>query len=720
MSIEYYKKYEPFFGSWYIKETIGEGSFGEVFLIERKEHGRVFSAALKAITIPKNRSEIKRFIAEGFSKNETSTYFESVVNELIVEYELMSELKGNSNIVSYEDHQVIRHEDEIGFDIFIKMEFLTPLIDTIPKMSLEDVVNLGIDICKALELCEKKRIIHRDIKPENMFINDNGDYKLGDFGVAKVLDRTNGGLSKKGTYTYMAPEVYKGEPYGASVDTYSLGIVLYRMLNNNRAPFEPREAKKISYSSKEEALRRRLSGETIPALENIDGLLSIIIQKACAYKSSDRFQSPKEMRNALEMYKLVISKNKQFVDNFQFSGEKETKDSLLAHNYDVVVHDDEIIHQDEEKTEVLLQESSAEDTVILEESILNIDLPNSTENDDNDCSEIECESDGDIECGGDEAEDIVAEVPHDIIDAENADDLDSQDISESNYDDTPNANDNVLSEEDSINSDDNIDDDTYDSMWSEDGEESLIEYQTKNEIEIKDNRDSISLVESSRITNSSESQQTREIKGLIRKFGIDILVIAGLCLVLMIAITIGRDRLSNNRQNEFNDKDYYTDDTYDLWVLDSNDDEAILQSLYYVESDGYFVDEDGSDTSIMCPKNSQGYVSDFDNGYAYIDTYSNEGWLGADLLQPIESPNLYDCEEVNEFGCITDSRSSGIAVHPEPRKKSITYYKLHKDEVFKVLYTCYADDTQFAFIKYVDSNDVASYGWLNMEYAEIY
>ena len=54
----------------------------------------------------------------------------------------------------------------------------------------KEVVKLGIDMCKALEVCHKKNIIHRDIKPSNIRISDEGDYKLADFGIARTLDHT--------------------------------------------------------------------------------------------------------------------------------------------------------------------------------------------------------------------------------------------------------------------------------------------------------------------------------------------------------------------------------------------------------------------------------------------------------------------------------------------------------------------------------------------------
>ena len=302
MDTSYYKKYEPIFGKWHIVRELGEGSFGKVFEIERRDFGGTYKAALKAITIPQSQSEVKDILASGMDEQSVTSYFRGFVEEMIAEFVLMSKLKGHSNIVSYEDHDVIQHAEGIGWDIFIRMELLTPLLDYTRKsdLSRSDVIKLGIDICKALEVCRKNNIIHRDIKPQNIFISDLGDFKLGDFGIARTVEKTMGGLSKKGTYHYMAPEVFKSEPYGASVDIYSLGIVLYRFMNNNRLPFFPPFPSPIKFSDSDAALARRMKGETIPAPANADEALSQVILKACAYSPKDRYLSPSDMRRDLE------------------------------------------------------------------------------------------------------------------------------------------------------------------------------------------------------------------------------------------------------------------------------------------------------------------------------------------------------------------------------------------------------------------------------------
>jgi|GEM_PF-1294189 len=306
------KQYMPgdiVLGNWTLTRLLGEGSFGRVFLAEREDFGVTYNAAVKIITIPSNESEIRSIRAEGMDEDSINAYFRTVVEEIVREFALMSKLKGTANIVSYEDHSVITHDEGIGWDILIRMELLTPLIDYLAKQEVtrQTAMKLGIDICRALELCQKFNIIHRDIKPENIFVSELGDFKLGDFGIARTVEKTSSGLSKKGTYSYMAPEVYREDAYGSGVDIYSLGIVLYRMLNDNRTPFLPDYPTPITLNDQETARAKRLSGANIPNPKNADGRLAEIVLKACAYDPKDRYSSPMQMREELEaiMYSNV-------------------------------------------------------------------------------------------------------------------------------------------------------------------------------------------------------------------------------------------------------------------------------------------------------------------------------------------------------------------------------------------------------------------------------
>ena len=106
-------------------------------------------------------------------------------------------------------------------------------------MTTADVVHLGKDIASAIDVLNRFHLVHRDIKPQNIFVNDLGDYKLGDYGTARAMESAATAMSRKGTYNYMAPEIYRNQPADSRVDIYSLGLVLYRLMNGNRLPFLP-------------------------------------------------------------------------------------------------------------------------------------------------------------------------------------------------------------------------------------------------------------------------------------------------------------------------------------------------------------------------------------------------------------------------------------------------------------------------------------------------
>ena len=297
------KQYEPIFGSWYITEELGTGSEGSLYRICRTDAlDHKYYSALKVISAPSSESETVSLMAGGMSYAEVAEYYESVLENTTQEFELLEKLKGNSNIVSYEDHEIFRHEDGIGWDILIRLEELTPLVrySIDNPLSADEVAKMGRDICRGLSLCRKYGIVHRDIKPDNIFISPSGNYKLGDFGIARIIEKTTRGLSRKGTYEYMAPEVYWGRDYGASVDLYSLGMVMYRYLNDGRMPLMPQSPAPIHAGDREDAFIKRVNGNPIPAPRCGSDELKRIVVKACAYDRADRYHSADEMLRDLE------------------------------------------------------------------------------------------------------------------------------------------------------------------------------------------------------------------------------------------------------------------------------------------------------------------------------------------------------------------------------------------------------------------------------------
>lgn len=285
---------------WECVRVLGKGSFGKVYEIRRFENGQIYKAALKVISIPQYPDEIEDAYREGFSKKEIAEYFKSFVNDTVENIRLISSLREHTTIVSYEDYMVIEHENEIGWDILIRMELLTPLLEWEREHLVDEksVIKLGSDICQALEVCHKKKIIHHDVKPGNIFVNKNGTFKLGDFGIARIVKESMHGMPMKGAISHMAPEIYKGLGYNETVDLYSLGLVLYRFLNYGRMPFLPMA--EVKYIDSQYAIERRLSGEEIPAPMNGSIQLKRVVLEVLQYEPYKRVQSAAKFRELLE------------------------------------------------------------------------------------------------------------------------------------------------------------------------------------------------------------------------------------------------------------------------------------------------------------------------------------------------------------------------------------------------------------------------------------
>lgn len=278
---------------------LGAGSFGDVYRIRRSVHGITEYAALKVLTIPRDAREHNLLKQEYHTDEQLSNYYQEVKQSFETEYATMVLLRGHANIVYCDDIRFDPHGDNQGWDIHIKMELLAPMAKQLPSRSSEELARkLGIDICRALVFCHKMGIIHRDIKPQNIFLSRDDHFKLGDFGIAKHMEGTQLGTIA-GTEDYMAPEVNFFQPYSSQADIYSLGLVMYWMLNDYVGPFLNAESGKPSFSKKMEARTKRLSGASLPQPAHGSAMLKKIVLKACAFEQKDRFRSASDMLQAL-------------------------------------------------------------------------------------------------------------------------------------------------------------------------------------------------------------------------------------------------------------------------------------------------------------------------------------------------------------------------------------------------------------------------------------
>lgn len=257
--------------------------------------------ALKCISIPASGEKVQALILSGAYADEAAAndYFRHVADDVTAELEAARTFADCPNILRPLDYQVVAKESGIGFDVYIVYPWQTSLKEYLHDNAMTHLraVNLGIDLCSALCALHSGGYVFENLKPENVFLSESGTFLLGDLGLAPMLDMNFASLPEQYLGSYSAPEL-SGIMSGlnATIDIYSLGILLYRIYNGNHAPFEDEKTSAKAADSK------RLDGEALPAPLFADYELAEIILKACAYRPEDRYQTPEEMKQALEQY----------------------------------------------------------------------------------------------------------------------------------------------------------------------------------------------------------------------------------------------------------------------------------------------------------------------------------------------------------------------------------------------------------------------------------
>ncbi|HYV35845.1 MAG TPA: serine/threonine-protein kinase [Gemmataceae bacterium] len=204
-------------GPFTIDKEIGAGAMGSVYRAKHNESG-------KWVAI--------KIVATGLAANEV------VKQRFEREFEILKQLK-HPNIVRLYAAGNFSGTPFYAME-YVEGESLDKVMARRGRISWEEVVQLGRQLCAALQHAHDKGIVHRDLKPSNIMILKDATVKLTDFGIAKDLDRTaiTEANCTVGTAAYMSPEQCKGERNMTSrSDLYSMGVMFYELITGKK-PFE--------------------------------------------------------------------------------------------------------------------------------------------------------------------------------------------------------------------------------------------------------------------------------------------------------------------------------------------------------------------------------------------------------------------------------------------------------------------------------------------------
>jgi serine/threonine-protein kinase len=292
-------------GPWRLVRELGQGGMGEVYLAERADGQFAQTAALKLVRRGQEHDPllIRRFLEE---RRILATLVHPHVARLLdggvtaagLPWFAMEYVPGRP---------LDRYCDEVQLDVPARLALMEQVLD-------------------AVAYAHRNLLVHRDLKPSNIFVTDDGEVKLLDFGIAKLLGEEN--LADPGltlaygrvmTPEYAAPEQVRGEPVTTATDIYSLGAVLYQVLTGQRAHrFDKRTAAEIERVVCETdpeapslAVRSSLTAKpgdaaTVRWSRGLSGDLDTIVLKALQKDPGRRYASVEAMLEDLRRFRTGL------------------------------------------------------------------------------------------------------------------------------------------------------------------------------------------------------------------------------------------------------------------------------------------------------------------------------------------------------------------------------------------------------------------------------
>ena len=297
-------------GSLRLLRLIGEGGMGSVYLAERDGGDFVQRVALKLVRADfAGREARERFLRE-----------RSFLARLV-----------HPHIAQFHDGGLAADGNPYFTLEYVEGEPITTWCDA-HRLDVRQRVGLALQVCAAVAYAHRNLIVHRDLKPSNILVSADGEAKLLDFGIAKLLDPEaaegqTATHSRLMTPEYAAPEQVLGEPITTATDVYAIGVLLYQLLSS-RLPYARADSGAVSFQKAvveevPEPVHRAISrtvrnggatltgeavaaarGTSVPALRrSLRGDLDRIVQRCLAKRPEARYQSVGELAADLRAYR---------------------------------------------------------------------------------------------------------------------------------------------------------------------------------------------------------------------------------------------------------------------------------------------------------------------------------------------------------------------------------------------------------------------------------
>jgi serine/threonine-protein kinase len=276
-------------GSYRICRLLGEGGMGRVYLAERCDDAYQSRVAIKVMNAPlgQQNSMLLRFLTE-----------RQILANL--QHANIARLLDGGLTSDNTPYLVMEYVDGVPIDQYCRRNVV----------SIDARLALFSKVAVAVEYAHRQLVVHRDIKPANILVDANGEPKLVDFGIAKLLDEMPDSFAAHNTRNteflmtpdYASPEQILGEPISTSTDVYALGILLYELLTESRVygneRKSPLELARLVCEVEPESPSRILRANprsSIPDPKRVGPDLDNIVCMALRKKQAERYGSVSDL-----------------------------------------------------------------------------------------------------------------------------------------------------------------------------------------------------------------------------------------------------------------------------------------------------------------------------------------------------------------------------------------------------------------------------------------
>ena len=246
---------------------------------------------VKILSFPASQTQLDALLVTGAYKDPAAAldYYRQVADDAAAEAEFLQSMAKLEGFQSYEGWQVTpMKKNRLGYHVYLVSRYSRTLEKVLRRTAIThaQAVNLGLDLCAALSLCRRAGHLYVDLKPTNVMLDETGHYNIADLGFisVKFLDYTS--MPEKYLSPYCAPEAR--DPMATlnmTMDTYALGMILYRIYNGGILPDIPEDP-----------------ARPFEAPRYADEEMTAIILRALSPAKEDRWQDPADLGQALAAY----------------------------------------------------------------------------------------------------------------------------------------------------------------------------------------------------------------------------------------------------------------------------------------------------------------------------------------------------------------------------------------------------------------------------------